>query len=351
MLNSQISTAPITTPRERQEAVEALTLHPRAIRSASARPRELSEPDCPIRTAFQRDRDRILHAKAFRRLKHKTQVFIAPEGDHYRTRLTHTLEVTQISRTVARALGLNEDLTEAIGLGHDLGHAPFGHAGERVLDELHQPDGFRHNEQSVRIVETLEPMNLTWEVRDGILHHTGPYLSGALEGQVVKICDRVAYLNHDLEDAIRAGILHDDDLPAFVSRTFGATKGQRIQTMVENLITTSASDYRTIRMSDEIQEQFLELRAFMFKRVYLGSRAKVEESKAMGVVAALYNHYTRDQAGLEAGLGRAVSVAELPRAAADFVAGMTDRYALAVYEKLFLPTPWRLADESGTMIG
>ncbi len=310
-----------------------------------------AEPIARSCTPFQRDRDRILHSKAFRRLKHKTQVFIAPEGDHYRTRLTHTLEVTQVSRTVARALGLNEDLTEAIGLGHDLGHAPFGHAGEQVLDALHQPDGFRHNEQSVRIVELLEPMNLTWEVRDGILHHTGPYLSHSLEGQVVKICDRVAYLNHDLDDAMRAGILHEDDLPPFVARTFGPTKGDRIQKMVEDLITTSASDYRTIRMSDDVQEQFLELRAFMFKRVYLGSRAKVEEGKAKGIVAALYHHYLADVAGLEAGLGRAVAGPEVARCAADFVAGMTDRYAIALYEKLFMPTPWRLADESGTITG
>ena len=332
-------------PRERQEAIEALTLHPRATKAVETRGRDVSEAECPLRTAFQRDRDRVLHAKAFRRLKHKTQVFIAPEGDHYRTRLTHTLEVTQISRTVARALGLNEDLTEAIGLGHDLGHAPFGHAGERVLDALHQPDGFRHNEQSVRVVETLEPMNLTWEVRDGILHHTGPYAAATLEGQVVKICDRVAYLNHDLDDAMRAGILREADLPAFVARDFGPTKGARIESMVHDLVITSSSDHGAIRMSPDFHERFLELRAFMFKRVYTGSRAKTEEGKAQAVVERLYRHYLTDREGLEAGLGRAVAADEVARAAVDFVAGMTDRYAIALYEKLFLPAPWRLNDE------
>ncbi len=335
--------------RERQEAIEALTLHPQATRAATARSRDVSEPACPLRTAFQRDRDRVLHSKAFRRLKHKTQVFIAPEGDHYRTRLTHTLEVTQIARTVARALGLNEDLTEAIGLGHDLGHAPFGHAGERVLDDLHQPDGFRHNEQSVRVVESLEPMNLTWEVRNGILHHTGPYAPATLEGQVVKICDRVAYLNHDLDDAMRAGILREDDLPAFVSRTFGATKGERIEAMVHDLVITSSTDYAAIRMSPDFHEQFLALRAFMFQRVYTGSRAKVEEGKAMAVVARLYHHFQADRESLEAGLGHAVGETEAARAAVDFVAGMTDRFAIAMYERLFLPSPWRLTDESANM--
>ena len=331
--------------RERQEAIEALTLHPRATLSAATRGRDVTEPACPMRTAFQRDRDRILHAKAFRRLKHKTQVFIAPEGDHYRTRLTHTLEVTQIARTVARALGLNEDLTEAIGLGHDLGHAPFGHAGEHMLDTLYQPDGFRHNEQSVRIVESLEPMNLTWEVRDGILHHTGPYAPATLEGQVVKICDRVAYLNHDLDDAMRAGILREDDLPVFVAGVFGPHKGARIESMVRDLVITSSDTHEAIRMSDDFHEHFLALRAFMFKRVYTGSRAKREEGKAMAVVERLYRHFLEDREGLEAGLGRAVAEAEVARAAVDFVAGMTDRYAIALYERLFLPAPWRLHDE------
>jgi dGTPase len=335
-------------PRERQEAIEALTLHPRATRAAETRGRDVAEPACPMRTAFQRDRDRILHAKAFRRLKHKTQVFIAPEGDHYRTRLTHTLEVTQISRTVARALGLNEDLTEAIGLGHDLGHAPFGHAGEHVLDELLE-GGFRHNEQSVRMVEVLEPMNLTAEVRDGILHHTGPGTAMTLEGQIVKICDRIAYLNHDLDDAMRAGILRDADLPAWVPATFGADKGERIQAMVHDLVVTSSQDYAGIRMSEAFHDPFLELRAFMFKRVYMGSRAKQEEGKAKAIVAKLYQHYLTDHEGLEAGLGRAVAGPEVPRAAADFVAGMTDRYAIALFERLFMPTPWRLSDESASM--
>jgi dGTPase len=335
--------------RERQEALEAACLHPAASLAARTRGRDRDEQPCDMRTAFQLDRDRILHAKAFRRLKHKTQVFIAPEGDHYRTRLTHTLEVAQISRTVARALGLNEDLTEAIGLGHDLGHAPFGHAGERVLDELHQPDGFRHNEQSVRVVEHLEPMNLTWEVRDGILHHTGPERPATLEGQIVKICDRVAYMNHDLDDAIRAGILRDDDLPTWVRPTFGATRGARITTMVRDLVAASALEEGEIRMSEALHDPFLEFRAFMFKRVYTGSRAKQEEGKAMGIVQRLYERFVAEPETLASGLGRPVPADEVPRAAVDFIAGMTDRYALAMFERLYLPTPWRLADESATM--
>ncbi|MEB3221223.1 MAG: deoxyguanosinetriphosphate triphosphohydrolase [Candidatus Sericytochromatia bacterium] len=342
-------TLPSLCGRLRQEAFEAECLHPLAARAALSRGRDQAEQPCELRTAFQRDRDRILHAKAFRRLKHKTQVFIAPEGDHYRTRLTHTLEVAQISRTVARALGLNEDLTEAIGLGHDLGHAPFGHAGERVLDELHQPDGFRHNEQSVRVVEHLEPMNLTWEVRDGILHHTGPGRAATLEGQIVKICDRVAYLNHDLDDAIRAGIMAEQDLPAWVNPTFGASRGTRITTMVQDLVAASDLEGGEIRMSEALHDPFLELRAFMFKRVYTGSRAKREEGKAMGIVERLYRHLVTDVEALTRGLGRAVTPAEAPRAAADFIAGMTDRYAIATFERLFLPAPWRLADESATM--
>ncbi|MEB3330613.1 MAG: deoxyguanosinetriphosphate triphosphohydrolase [Candidatus Sericytochromatia bacterium] len=338
-----------TSGRERQEDLEAACLHPAAALAARTRGRERAEAACTLRTAFQLDRDRILHAKAFRRLKHKTQVFIAPEGDHYRTRLTHTLEVAQISRTVARALGLNEDLTEAIGLGHDLGHAPFGHAGERVLDELHRPDGFRHNEQSVRVVEHLEPMNLTWEVRDGILHHTGPDRPATLEGQIVKICDRVAYLNHDLDDAIRAGILREEELPPWVAPTFGATRGSRITTMVNDMVASSDLEAGDIRLSDALLDPFLELRAFMFKRVYTGSRAKQEESKAMGVVQRLYERFVGEPEVLACSLGRPVTTDAARQEAVDFIAGMTDRFALAVFARLYLPTPWRLADESATM--
>ncbi|MEB3196678.1 MAG: deoxyguanosinetriphosphate triphosphohydrolase [Candidatus Sericytochromatia bacterium] len=342
--------APFTTAaRERQEAFEAAWLHPAAARARASRGRDMAEPECPLRTLYQRDRDRILHAKAFRRLKHKTQVFIAPEGDHYRTRLTHTLEVAQISRTLARALRLNEDLTEAIGLGHDLGHAPFGHAGERVLDELFEPAGFRHNEQSVRVVEHLEPLNLTREVRDGILHHTGPGIPSTLEGQIVKICDRIAYLNHDLDDARRAGIIGDGDIPTWVDATFGHTRGARIACMLDELIQHSDLEAGEIRMGPERHEAFLELRAWMFKRVYTGSRAKAEESKAMRVVAQLYQHFSQDREALEAGLGTRIAPEEHARRAVDYVAGMTDRYAMAAYHRAFLPSPWRLADESASM--
>ena len=349
MTTSRAQTGTPQWGREALEAREAQWLAPEATRAAQSRGRERPEAPCPLRTAFQLDRDRILHAKAFRRLKHKTQVFIAPEGDHYRTRLTHTLEVAQIARTVARALALNEDLTEAIGLGHDLGHAPFGHAGERVLDGLFEPEGFRHNEQSVRVVEVLEPMNLSWEVRDGILHQTGPGTPGTLEGQVVKICDRVAYLNHDLDDAMRAGILEASDLPSWVGPTFGNSRGARIATMVSDLVAASEPDTGVIRMSEALHDPFLELRAFLFKRVYTGSRAKQEEGKAMGIVERLYAHFLRDHEALERGLGRPVAPGDEARAAVDFVAGMTDRYAIACYERLYLPTPWRLADESATM--
>lgn len=332
------------TLRERQEAFEHQFLAPEAAKASATRGRVEPESDCPLRTCYQRDRDRVLHSKAFRRLKHKTQVFIAPEGDHYRTRLTHTLEVTQIARTIARALRLNEDLTEAIALGHDLGHTPFGHAGERVLDEL-MPEGFSHNEQSVRVVELLEPMNLTAEVRDGILHHTGPGLPATLEGQIVKIADRVAYLNHDIDDALRAGILQDCDIPDFVYRRFGLTKGQRIHTMVMDLVDTSSQDMQSIRMSEDCHEHFLMLRQFMFKAVYLGSRAKGEEGKAQGIVERLFHYFVQHPAELESELGRTVDPDDGERAAADYIAGMTDRYAIQVYERLFLPRPWRLGDE------
>jgi dGTPase len=329
--------------RTQQEDAEFLYLAEAASKAAHARGRATPEPECPMRTCFVRDRDRILHSKAFRRLKHKTQVFIAPEGDHYRTRLTHTLEVSQISRTIARALRLNEDLTEAIALGHDLGHTPFGHAGEQVLDDLREP-GFRHNEQSVRVVETLEPMNLTAEVRDGILHHTGPGTAFTLEGQIVKIADRVAYLNHDIDDAMRAGILAPADLPEWVERRFGASKGARVHAMVLDLIRTS-SDYAAIRMSDDFHEDFLALRAFMFKRVYMGSRAKHEEGKARGIVEHLYRYYLAHPAALSSELGRLVAEPDIEQATVDYIAGMTDRYAIQTFERLFLPRPWRLGDE------
>ncbi len=330
--------------REQQEQLEDTYLAPQATRSRSSRGRDVPEDACVLRTCFQRDRDRILHSKAFRRLKHKTQVFMAPVGDHYRTRLTHTLEVAQIARTIARALRLNEDLTEAIALGHDLGHAPFGHAGEAALDAMFEA-GFAHNEQSVRVVEVLEPLNLTREVRDGILHHTGPVAPLTLEGQVVKIADRVAYLNHDLDDACRAGILQPMDLPSDVRLVFGDTRGERIERMVLDLIATSGADYEAIRMSEGVHETFLELRRFMFLNVYHGSRAKIEERKVQGIIAGIYRHVMDNPVVLERALNREVVESERERATVDYIAGMTDRYAIAFYEKIYVPRSWSLTDE------
>jgi dGTPase len=327
--------------RAQQEAFELQFLAPKAAKAAESRGRIEPESECDVRTCYQRDRDRVIHSKAFRRLKGKTQVFLAPEGDHYRTRLTHTLEVSQISRTIARALRLNEDLVEAIVMGHDLGHTPFGHAGERVFDAL-LPEGFRHNEQSIRVVTVLEPMNLTWEVKDGILNHTGPDAPATLEGQIVKIADRVAYLNHDIDDALRAGVLKEAQLPDFVYHVFGAGKGQRIHRMVMDLITTTGSDMDHVRMSDDFHEQFLALRAFMFKTVYRDSKAKAEEGKAQGIVEQLYRHYVAHPAQLATELGRVVTPEGVEQAAVDYIAGMTDRYAIQLYERLFVPRPWGL---------
>jgi dGTPase len=290
------------------------------------------------RTAFQRDRDRIIHTKAFRRLKHKTQVFVAPEGDHYRTRLTHTLEVSAIARTVARALGLNEDLVEAISMGHDLGHAPFGHAGESALDAIlgsRYGRRFFHNQQSVRIVEVLEGdgrgLNLTREVRDGIRHHTGPHLSATLEGQVVRLVDRVAYVNHDIEDALRAGVIALDDLPPSLIEVLGDTTSRRITRLVDDIV-KSSRDADIIRQSDEVAEAFLALRAFMFERVYLAPPASEEADRARHVVTALFEHYVANP-----GLLPPSPEDDPVVRATDFVSGMTDRYALRAYGEAFLP--------------
>ena len=298
----------------------------------------MREEECPYRTAFQRDRDRIVHTKAFRRLKHKTQVFVAPEGDHYRTRLTHTLEVSGIARTVARALALNEDLVEAVAMGHDLGHAPFGHSGEAALDAvLEKGHGrrFFHNQQSVRIVESLERdgrgLNLTREVRDGIRHHTGPGGPSTLEGQVVRLVDRVAYVNHDIEDALRAGILGTADLPAEEVRVLGDTTSRRITTLVGDIV-RSSRDADEIRQSDEIAEAFLSLRSFMFDRVYLAPPASEEAERARHVVTALFEHFVAHPDDMSGSLD-----ADVVTRATDHVSGMTDRYALRVYAEQFLP--------------
>src|SRR6476659_86755 len=301
-------------------------LSPLAVRSYETRGREAPEEECRLRTPFQRDRDRIVHSKAFRRLRHKTQVFVDPEGDHFRTRLTHTLEAAGIARGVARALRLNEDLTEAIAVGHDLGHPPFGHAGEQALDELLRERGlagFRHNEHSLRVVEQLERdgrgLNLTAEVRDGILKHTGPVEPDTLEGKIVRIVDRVAYINHDIDDAERAGVLEPTSLPAAEIELLGPTGPRRIDTIVHDLVETSerAGD---IRQSDEIGEAMLSLRAFMFERVYLAADAKPNQQRAHAIVRRIFDHL--------------VDEGRTPQDATDYVAGMTDRFALAFAARL-----------------
>ena len=310
-------------------------LSERATPSYPARRRE-QEEDSPLRTPFQRDRDRIVHSKAFRRLKHKTQVFIAPEGDHYRTRLTHTLEACGISRTVARALGLNEDLTEAIGLGHDLGHPPFGHIGEEALDEALQARAgrhFRHNEHSLRIVDVLERdgrgLNLTEPVRDGILNHTGPGTPATQEGRIVRLVDRVAYINHDIEDAVRAGILSEGELPAAEIELLGPTGSRRIDTLARDLV-ESSSAAGDIAQSEEIGEAMASLREFMFERVYLGPAARAEHPRVHRAVRSLFDHYCEHPDEVPEGF-----TAEDPvQRATDYVAGMTDRYCMARFDEL-----------------
>jgi len=328
--------------RQRAEELERQVLSPRACRSAASKGRARPEEECGVRTAFQRDRDRIIHSKGFRRLKHKTQVFIIPEGDHYRTRLTHTLEVAQIARTVARALALNEDLTEAIALGHDLGHTPFGHAGEMALNQIFAP-GFKHNEQSLRIVDILEGgrgLNLTWEVRDGILNHTGPDRPATLEGQIVKIADRVAYINHDIDDAIRGGVLTAGQLPEECLAVLGRKHRDRINTMVLDLIETNQSGAGPIKMSPPIQAATDKLREFMFEHVYVGSEAKREEAKACYVVQRIYGHFLEHPDDLPSEYRERTLAEGGERVACDYIAGMTDRFAIRVYQKYFLPLPW-----------
>jgi dGTPase len=306
------------------------------------------------RTEFQRDRDRIIHCKAFRRLSHKTQVFLAPEGDHYRTRLTHTLEVSQIARSIARALALNEDLTEAISLGHDLGHTPFGHTGEDALDKAlcalaeanpgAVPAGYRHNVQSLRIVDELEyegkGLNLTWEVRDGILGHTGPEKPATLEGQIVRIADRIAYVNHDIDDAVRARVLDESELPSEPLEVLGGYPGARLTTMINDMISTSSATGE-IGMSQPVWDAMMSLRGFLFENVYFSARAKAEEPKASAVVTALFEHYLANPVELPPD-ERPADASGLAQAVVDYVAGMTDRFAIREFERLFVPKKWLL---------
>ena len=331
-----MATEATETLEARVRSWEAEYLWERATRSYPAL-RARPEPDSPVRTPFQRDRDRIVHSKAFRRLKHKTQVFVAPEGDHYRTRLTHTLEACIISRTVARALGLNEDLTEAVGLGHDLGHPPFGHIGEEVLDEAlaEHGGGFRHNEHSLRVVEVIEEgrdgpgLNLTEQVRDGILRHTGPEKPATLEGRLVRIVDRVAYINHDIDDAVRAGIISESDLPAEEIELLGATGPERVDALVQDMVERSraAGD---IEQSEEVGGAMLRLRKFMFERVYLGAEARGEQERARRALSALFAHYMAHPEELPSPDPGAEPVQRVT----DYLAGMTDRYCLTTYETL-----------------
>jgi dGTPase len=339
---TDISARPL---EERVRAWEDEYMWEPATRSYPAK-RSVPEPDSEMRTPFQRDRDRIVHSKAFRRLKHKTQVFIAPEGDHYRTRLTHTLETCGIARTVARSLGLNEDLTEAIGLGHDLGHPPFGHIGEEALDAAlreHGGEGFRHNAHSLRVVEVLERegrgLNLTEEVRDGILNHTGPGKPATLEGRIVRLVDRVAYINHDIDDAVRAGILSEDDLPKREIERLGAGGSARIDTLVRDIVACSRAE-GDIAQSEEVGGAMLRLRKFMFDHVYLGEEARREHDRVQRTLRGLFDHYLEHPElvpGDDGGRGED----DLQRVT-DYVAGMTDRYAIASFRRLALPEESKL---------
>ncbi len=314
-------------PRLISERIEAETLSPYATLSKNTKGRVRQIKPCDLRTEFQRDRDKIIHSKSFRRLKHKTQVFLAPEGDHYRTRLTHTLEVAQIARTVARALRLNEDLTEAIALGHDMGHTPFGHAGERALDRLCSK-GFRHNEQSLRVVEVIDDLNLTQEVKDGILCHTGGQKPSTPEGRIVCLADKIAYINHDIDDAVRAGILKYEDIPREYHEVFGSTHSQRINAMIVGIVNSSYDG--EVVMEPKLYEEMMNLRQFMFDNVYFNKTALENEKKVLMIIENLYNLYlNRDDFQTEQEI-------------VDYIAGMTDRYAISAFEDNFVPKSWHI---------
>jgi len=329
------------TIREITEQNEKIILSENAKLSSETKGRKVYEEPCTLRTEFQRDRDRIIHSKSFRRLKHKTQVFLAPEDDHYRTRLTHTLEVSQIARTIARALRLNEDLTEAIALGHDLGHTPFGHAGERALNEI-IPGGFHHFEQSARVCEFVERnfkgLNLTDEVLDGIKNHTKGILPNTLEGQIVRIADKIAYMNHDIDDAVRGKVISENDIDFDIKAYLGIGKSNRINTFVTNLIENS--DKYLIKFDDECQKHFDTLHRWLYDNVYLNPVAKKEESKVFGIIEGLFKHFNEnpDKLPLEYRVdidrdGKTVAIA-------DYIAGMTDHYAISVYSDIYIPKSW-----------
>lgn len=329
-------------PRLLTEQLEAQVLSEYACTSANSRGRALPETPCDLRTDFQRDRDRIIHCKAFRRLKHKTQVFLSPEGDHYRTRLTHTLEVAQIGRTIARALRLNEDLTEAIALGHDLGHTPFGHAGERALNRLN-PNGFKHYLQSVRVCEKIEKngagLNLTAEVLDGIACHTGGQEAFTLEGRIIRLADKIAYINHDIEDAENGGVLSEEDIPKALRDFLGTTKSRRINTMVLSVIRNSVE---TIQMDAATAQAFDEIHKFLYREVYLNPVAKAEESKVDGIIDGLYAWFFKNPDKLPSEYKQIAALDGLETAVQDYIAGMTDPYATQTYTEIYIPKSWNL---------
>ncbi|MBO5167279.1 MAG: deoxyguanosinetriphosphate triphosphohydrolase [Lachnospiraceae bacterium] len=331
------------TIREQLELWEKEYLSPYATLSMNSKGRQREEDQCDIRPVFQRDRDRILHSKSFRRLKDKTQVFLTPEGDHYRTRLTHTLEVSQNARTIAKALRMNEDLVEAIALGHDLGHTPFGHAGERALNRV-CPYGFEHSEQSVRTVEKLEKsgqgLNLTEEVRDGIRNHQTSGMPSTLEGKIVRFSDKIAYIHHDMDDAIRGGILTEADVPKEIGDVIGYTTGERLDHFIHDIVTTSFGT-NDIRMSPAVDEAMKKLRKFMFERVYQNPEAKSEEGKAEMLMETLYHHYLKNIDVLPAEMLRMIDEGEpRERIVCDYVGAMTDRFAIGIYEELYIPKSW-----------
>ena len=330
--------------RQQQEEFEAQTLSSYATLSRDSKGREEPLEPCPLRTCFCRDRDRIIHSKAFRRLKHKTQVFLSPTGDHYRTRLTHTLEVSQIARSIARCLKLNEDLTEAIALGHDLGHTPFGHAGERALDAV-ASISFCHNEQSVRVARNLEKLNLTQEVLNGMVCHTGDTLPATFEGQVVRLSDRIAYINHDIDDALRGGIIKEEDLPQSAVALLGATGATRINALVRGVVDHSLNNDQVslcpgINIDPEIGAALDTMRAFMFEKVYTGSRAKTEEAKAEQLIQRLFKHFCANPEEIPDEYRFVLEEEGVERAVIDYLAGMTDTYVINLYRELYLPKGW-----------
>ena len=334
--------------KERTYAIEEHFFSPYACKSKDTRGRLREEQSCSMRTDFQRDRDRIIYCKSFRRLKNKTQVFFSPEGDHYITRLTHTLDVAQIARSIARALSLNEDLAEAIALGHDLGHTPFGHSGERILNKL-SPCGFRHNEQSLRVVDVLEKdgrgLNLTYEVRDGILNHRKSGKPATLEGMCVSIADRVAYINHDLDDAVRAGLLTENDVPKHIRSVLGSTSKERINCAISSVFETSAGK-NFVKMDDEVEKASENLRAFMFENVYFSGSAKGEEEKAERMLTAMYEYFINNTDKLPQTYTDLLEKYSKEQTVCDYLSSMTDRYAVYMFNKIFVPKGWTFIDEN-----